>query len=54
MSFSSFAKEKEAVTVLEMSLAGVDVAYKTMEAYVITSGVLVLDDEEDGLDEDGL
>ena len=56
MSFRSFAKEEDTVTVLEMSLDGVDVACKPMEAYVMTSGVLVLDDndDEDGFDEDVL
>ena len=56
MSFSSFAKEEEAGTVLETSLAGVDVACETMEVSVMMSGVLVLDDDdkEDGFDEDGL
>ena len=44
------------MTVLETSLTGADVVYDTMEASVVASGVLVLDDdnEEDGFDEDGL
>ena len=47
ISFRSFAKEEEAVTVLGMLLAGVDVACKTMEASMMTSGVLVLNDDDD-------
>ena len=56
MSFRSFTKKEEDVTVLDMLLPGVDVACETMEAYMMMSCILVLDDNdaEDGFDEDGL
>ena len=56
MSFRSFTKKEEDVTVLDMLLTGVDVTCETMEASMMMSCILVLDDNdaEDGFDEDGL
>ena len=44
------------MTTLEMSLTGADVVCDMMEASVVASGILVLDDDhgEDGFVEDGL
>ena len=54
MSFKSFARED--ITVLDVTVAGVDAVWKMMKALVMPSGVVAFEegDEDDGFDKNGL